>query len=85
MVDKSELAIATSQAQNPIPFFIELLFNLLSQMITVSTIKLTSQPVSCGILRILPAQINSKGIDKLENLNREIHYERKLLTSNSYS
>ncbi|MDE5088033.1 MAG: hypothetical protein O4805_13145 [Trichodesmium sp. St16_bin2-tuft] len=46
MVDKSELAIATSQAQNPIPFFIELLFNLLSQMITVSTIKLTSQPVS---------------------------------------
>ena len=46
MVDKSELAIATSQIQNPILFFIELLFNLLSQMITVSTIKLTSQPVS---------------------------------------
>ena len=46
MVDKSELAIATSQIQNPIPFLIELLFNLLSQMITVSTIKLTSQPVS---------------------------------------
>ena len=46
MVDKSELAIATSQAQNPIPFLIELLFNLLSQMITVSIIKLTSQPVS---------------------------------------
>ena len=45
MVDKSELANATSQAQNPIPFLIELLFNLLSQMITVSTIKLTSQPV----------------------------------------
>ena len=45
MVDKSELAIATSQTQNPILFFIELLFNLLSQMITVSTIKLTSQPV----------------------------------------
>ena len=45
-MDKSELAIATSQAQNPIPFLIELLFNLLSQMITVSTIKLTSQPVS---------------------------------------
>ena len=45
MVDKSELAIATSQTQNPIPFLIELLFNLLSQMITVSTIKLTSQPV----------------------------------------
>ena len=44
-MDKSELAIATSQAQNPIPFLIELLFNLLSQMITVSTIKLTSQPV----------------------------------------
>jgi hypothetical protein len=46
MEDKSEFAIATSQAQNPIPFFIELLFNLLSQMITLSTIKLTSQPVS---------------------------------------
>ena len=46
MVDKSELAIATSKIQNPIPFLIELLFNLLSQMITVSTIKLTSQPVS---------------------------------------
>ncbi|MDE5110394.1 MAG: hypothetical protein O4753_03665, partial [Trichodesmium sp. St7_bin2_1] len=45
-IDKSELAIATSQIQNPIPFLIELLFNLLSQMITVSTIKLTSQPVS---------------------------------------
>ena len=45
MVDKSKLAIATSQIQNPIPFLIELLFNLLSQMITVSTIKLTSQPV----------------------------------------
>ena len=45
MVDKSELAIATSQTQNPIPFLVELLFNLLSQMITVSTIKLTSQPV----------------------------------------
>ena len=46
MVDKSELAIATSQTQNPIPFLIELLFNLLSQMITVSTIKLTCHPVS---------------------------------------
>ena len=46
MVDKSELANATSQTQNPIPFLIELLFNLLSQMITVFTIKLTSQPVS---------------------------------------
>ena len=45
MVDKSKLAIATSQTQNPIPFLIELLFNLLSQMITISTIKLTSQPV----------------------------------------
>ena len=45
MVDKSEFAIATSQIQNPIPFLIELLFNLLSQMITVSTIKLTSHPV----------------------------------------
>ena len=31
MVDKSKLAIATSQTQNPIPFFIESLFNLLSQ------------------------------------------------------
>ena len=45
MVDKSKLPIATSQIQNPIPFLIELLFNLLSQMITISTIKLTSQPV----------------------------------------
>ena len=45
MVDKSKLAIATSQIQNPIPFLIELLFNLLYQMITISTIKLTSQPV----------------------------------------
>jgi hypothetical protein len=53
MVDKSELAIATSQAQNPIPFFIELLFNLLSQMITVSTIKLTSQPVRDLTIAIL--------------------------------
>ena len=50
MVGKSELAIATSQAQNPIPFFIELLFNLLSQMITISTIKLTSQPVRAMVL-----------------------------------
>ena len=46
MVDKSKLAIATSQPQNPIPFLIELLFNLLSQIITISTIKLTSQPMS---------------------------------------
>ena len=45
MVDKSELAIATSQTQNPIPFLIELLFNLLSQMITISTIKLTCHSV----------------------------------------
>ena len=45
MVDKSKLAIATSQIQNPIPFLIELLFNLLSQMITKSTIKLTFHPV----------------------------------------
>jgi hypothetical protein len=30
MVDKSKLAIATSQIQHPIPFLIELLFNLLS-------------------------------------------------------
>ena len=54
MVDKSKLAIATSQIQNPIPFLIELFFNLLSQMITVSTIKLTSQPVSS----IFVAKIN---------------------------
>ena len=46
MVDKSELAIATSQTQNPIPFLVELLFNLLSQIITISTIKLTFYPVS---------------------------------------
>ncbi|MCL2937362.1 MAG: hypothetical protein MGU50_12715 [Trichodesmium sp. MAG_R02] len=46
MVDKSELAIATSQTQNPIPFLVELLFNLLSQIITISTIKLTCHPVS---------------------------------------
>ena len=46
MVDKSELAIASSQTQNPIPFKVELLFNLLYQMITVFTIKLTCQPVS---------------------------------------
>ena len=45
MVDKSKLAIATSQPQNPIPFLIELLFNLLSQIITISTIKLTCHPV----------------------------------------
>ncbi|MDE5111139.1 MAG: hypothetical protein O4753_07655 [Trichodesmium sp. St7_bin2_1] len=36
MVDKSKLAIATSPTQNPIPFLIELLFNLLSQMITIA-------------------------------------------------
>ena len=35
MVDKSKLAIATCQTQNPIPFKIELLFNLLSHMITI--------------------------------------------------
>ena len=45
MVDQSKLAIATCQTQNPIPFKIELLFNLLSQMITISTIKLTYSPV----------------------------------------
>ena len=45
MVDKSEFAIATSQLQNLIPFLIELLFNLLSQIITISTIKLTYHPV----------------------------------------
>ena len=45
MVDKSELAIATSEIQNPIPFFIELFFKLLSQIVTVSTIKLTYHPV----------------------------------------
>ncbi|MCL2939445.1 MAG: hypothetical protein MGU50_24455 [Trichodesmium sp. MAG_R02] len=37
MVNKSELAIATSQPQNPISFLIELLFNLLSKIITIST------------------------------------------------
>jgi|GEM_PF-5855666 hypothetical protein len=31
----------------------------------------------CGILRILPAQINSKEIDKLEKLNREIGHDIK--------
>ena len=31
----------------------------------------------CGILRILPAQINSKEIDKLEKLNREVHHDIK--------
>ena len=51
-MDKSELAIATSQIQNPIPFLIELLFKLLSQMITVSTIKLTSHPVRDDLLII---------------------------------
>ena len=54
MKDKSELAIATSQTQNPIPFLIELLFNLLSQMITISTIKLTSQPVRITLHREIP-------------------------------
>ena len=53
MVDQSELAIATSQTQNPIPFLIELLYNLLSQMITISTIKLTSQPVSELLFNLL--------------------------------
>ena len=45
MVDKSKLAIATSQPQNPISFLIELLFNLSSQIFTISSIKLTSHPV----------------------------------------
>ena len=45
MVDKSELAIATSFSKSH-SFLIELLFNLLSKMITVSTIKLTCHPVS---------------------------------------
>ena len=31
----------------------------------------------CGILRILLAKINSKGIDKLEKLNREVHHDIK--------
>jgi hypothetical protein len=55
MVDNSELAIATSQPQNPIPFLIELLFNLLSQVITISTIKLTCHPVrqSCPYCLII--------------------------------
>ena len=46
MVEKSKLAIATSQPQNPIPFLIELLFNSLSKIITISTIELTCHPVS---------------------------------------
>ena len=47
MVDKSEFAIATSEIQIPFLFLliIELFFKLLSQIVTVSTIKLTSQPV----------------------------------------
>ena len=44
MVDKSKLAIATSLSKSH-SFLIELLFNLLSQMITISTIKLTYYPV----------------------------------------
>ncbi|MDE5076611.1 MAG: hypothetical protein O4749_11400 [Trichodesmium sp. St5_bin2_1] len=31
----------------------------------------------CGKIRILLAQINSKGIDKLEKLNREIGHDIK--------
>ena len=31
----------------------------------------------CGILRILLAKINLKGIDKLEKLNREIRHDTK--------
>ncbi len=57
MMDKSELAIVTSQTQNPIPFLIELLCNLLSQMITISTIKLTSQPVSELLFNLLSQMI----------------------------
>ena len=57
MMDKSELAIATSQPQNPIPFLIELLFNLLSQMITISTIKLTCHPVRGRLLSIRKARM----------------------------
>ena len=57
MMDKSELAIVTSQTQNPIPFLIELLYNLLSQMITISTIKLTSQPVSELLFNLLSQMI----------------------------
>ena len=57
MVDKSKLPIASSQIQNPIPFLIELLFNLLSQIITISTIKLTSQPVSELLFNLLSQMI----------------------------
>ena len=32
---------------------------------------------SSGKVRFLPAQINSKEIDKLEKLNREIRHDRK--------
>jgi hypothetical protein len=60
MVDKSKLAIATSQIQNPIPFLIELFLNLLSQMITISTIKLTSQPVSYRTQKISGMNILGK-------------------------
>ena len=35
----------------------------------------------CEKLRILLAKINSKEIDKLEKLNREIHHDRKLKKS----
>ena len=48
MVDKSELAIATSFSKSH-SFLIELLFNLSSQIITVSTIKLTCHPVRASL------------------------------------
>ena len=46
---------------------IELLFNLLSQMITVSTIKLTSQPVREYLLEY-DAWKNQTNLKKIENL-----------------
>jgi hypothetical protein len=61
MVDKSKLAIATSQPQNPIPFLIELLFNLLSQIITISTIKLTCHPMRLAD-RAKKFRVNSRAI-----------------------
>jgi hypothetical protein len=51
----------------------------LIELISIKTGKssLDKNQLLCGILRILLVQINSKGIDKLENLNREIHHDRK--------
>ena len=56
MVDKSKLAIATCQTQNPIPFKIELLFNLLSQMITIVVSILIETKIECN--KIMYSTIN---------------------------